>query len=122
MVYPESHTQRLMPQEDESMFRNTLLILIACLTTSAAHAALPPYYQSVREIQAILENREIAAKLGSGRAITSIAAHDRGFTVIAGECGLDVEVRYLPPENPPVIGPVRFEIRPGQVNCLPGEE
>lgn len=86
---------------------------------NSAFAALPPFYQTAKEIKAILESSEVADKLGSGRAISSIVREGSNYLVTAGDCALDVQIVYVSPPKPGFVGPAQFELHVGQVHCLP---
>jgi hypothetical protein len=77
------------------------------LASAPAHAALPPYAQSVREIEAIINDRAVADAL-QGNMIDRIetVAVDR-LRVSAGACHADVHLKSLPRENP---GPRLFTV------------
>jgi len=101
----------------------TLFALVALFAlTSSASAALPPFYQSARELRAILDSPEVAQSLGSGRQISSIVRNDGGRTtsydVTTSECTLNVEIHYMPPVGG-IAGPARFELEVGIAACLP---
>jgi hypothetical protein len=93
-----------------------IAILSLSATSPMASAALPPYYQTAREIQAVVENGDLAQKIGSGRAITSITRKDGGYTVIASECEVFVKVVYeAPPEG--LVGAARFHLEVATPLC-----
>lgn len=75
------------------------------LMTSSAEAALPPFYQSLREYTALLNSPELAKQLGSGQVIQSIQRTDTGFIVKANRSTINVEIVYDPMEMP---GPAKF--------------
>ena len=85
-----------------------------CSTT--AIALLPPYYQTAKEIIAILNDSEIAEKITSGRIIHSIIKTKSGYTLNTGNCTLKVKVNYLPLSQH-LVGAAVFEIKAGDLNC-----
>lgn len=96
-----------------------LLFVIAILIGSTgATALLPPYYESTKEITAILNDPEIAKQIGSGRLIHSITRTDTGYTIEAGDCTLTVKVTYKP-QPQAIVGPAIFELHPDALVCKP---
>ncbi|MBN1914940.1 MAG: hypothetical protein JW769_03520 [Parachlamydiales bacterium] len=83
------------------------LFLMMILSSSAVFAALPPFYQSSKEIMAILSSEELHNALGSGEIIQKITRNSRGYTVISGRYCIEVDVEYIPRE---MIGPVAFDL------------
>lgn len=79
-------------------------------------AALPPFFQSSKEIINILNNQAIAEKIGSGRGIESIIRNKDGYTITARECTLEVIVNYLPAKEG-MVGPANYEVKPGEFRC-----
>ena len=97
-----------------------LLLGISLLTLSASvFAALPPYHQSVKEIKAILDSEDVASKLGSARAISSIVRDGTNYTVTTADCTLSVQITYVSPPRPDYVGSARFKLHVGEANCLP---
>lgn len=93
-----------------------LLLLITLGYTSNILALLPPYYQSAKEITAILNDPEIAEKISSGRLIKAIEKTESGYRILAGTCTLAVTIKYLPqPQG--FVGPARFEFEAGDLIC-----
>lgn len=86
------------------------LILSPCF----ALAALPPFYQSVNEIKALLELPEVGETIGSHRRVEEIKRTSAGYLLTAGECQLEVKITYLPI---PVPGPAKFKFNIGTLSC-----
>lgn len=82
-----------------------------------ASAALPPNYQRLAELRAVLADPKVAAAFGMDAPIERVE-HVRPdlYRVSAGRCHLDVAIADLP-APPDVAGPRRFETRPGQRVC-----
>lgn len=79
-------------------------------------ALLPPYYESAKEITALLNNPKVVEKITSGRLINSISRTDAGYIINAGNCTLLVQIKYLPlPEG--MVGAAVFELEPGELVC-----
>lgn len=90
--------------------------LAAALVAAAmpAAAALPPQYQRLAELRAVLGLAEVAA-LGVPIDRVEYAARDL-YRVTAGRCRLEVRIVDLPsPRN--IAGPRRFEARAGRRVC-----
>lgn len=91
---------------------SALLLLTA---TAGARAALPPYWQRLGEIRAILESNDIARKLEE-RPIDSIERPaDDLYRVKAGPCTIDI--RIVDDPQPPMPGPRRYHIEVGEPAC-----
>ena len=69
---------------------------------------LPPYAQSQREIQAILDRSAIPV----GEVIQSIVRTDGGYSVSTSHYTMEVAVEYFPNQHP---GPVPFELHFGEL-------
>ena len=82
-----------------------LLLSLACMST-LAHAALPPYHQSQREINAVMSHPKVISALAP-HAITSIEKKEYGYKIGAGYCWVNAEVEYIASE---VIGPLNFKV------------
>lgn len=81
-----------------------------------AQAALPPYYQSVRELKTLLELSELGEKFGSGREIRSIVRTEEGYLVSSQDCQLPIDIKYLPLSGG-MVGPARFKFTVGELSC-----
>ncbi|OGN63792.1 MAG: hypothetical protein A3E80_06725 [Chlamydiae bacterium RIFCSPHIGHO2_12_FULL_49_9] len=68
-------------------------------------AVLPPFYESVREIQALLSDSRLHERLGSAETIEGIARTEMGYLIETGNYRLEVEMEYLPAGRP---GPAKF--------------
>ena len=95
-----------------------LLIVIVLLNTGASFAALPPFYQSVREIEAIVTAPELGKKLEAGGSISSISKNGTSYMVVAGDCAVNVGIKSMP-ADPKLIGPKKFKVVIGEVVCTP---
>ena len=90
--------------------------LAAALLAAAvpALAALPPYWQRAREVQAIIESSEIA-RLLKENPVDGIEWREVDlYSVRAGTCRVDVRIVDLPQA---MQGARRFRIEPGPVHC-----
>lgn len=95
----------------------TLAGIAACaLAASPASAALPPQYQRLAELRAVLAHGEVARAFGSTPIDRIEYIRNDLYRVTAGRCRLDVAIVGLPMPRG-VAGPRRFEARPGQKVC-----
>jgi len=89
------------------------------LMPAAAQAALPPFWQRLREIQAILDSNDLDQKL-QGRPIDWIdRPGDDLYRIQAGSCTLDIRIVDDPASSsgPAMPGPRRFHIETGTPAC-----
>jgi hypothetical protein len=90
------------------------VLALACAT--AAQAALPPYYQRSRELQAILDDAEVGEKLRQAPIDRIERVGEDRYQVQAGGCRLDVRIVGTPsPGGRP--GPRPFKVKVGKVAC-----
>ena len=89
------------------------------LTASAAQAALPPYWQSAREITAILEDGSVHDALKYEEPIISIGlqeplSDDRVYVLKTSRCTLLIGIAYKPSQT---AGAAQFDIEVGKADC-----
>jgi len=72
------------------------------------HAALPPLYQSLKEIDAIISDARLKEELGSAEPVLEIKRVADGYLIFTNRYTLRVEVIYIPQE---MIGPAKFELK-----------
>lgn len=88
----------------------------AAWIASPARAALPPQYQRLAEMQAVLENDRVADALG-GALVSRVEYIRRDlYRVTAGSCHIDVAIVGLRTPRD-FAGPRRFEARAGKKVC-----
>jgi hypothetical protein len=87
----------------------------AALGAAPASAALPPHYQRLAELRAVLNHAEVASGLGQPIDRIEYAGPDL-YRVTAGRCRIDVRIVDLPTPRD-VVGGRRFEARPGRWIC-----
>ena len=97
----------------------TRLFLLGAAATAMvpASAALPPNYQRLAELRAVISNAEVQRAFGTNEPIDRVEylKHDL-FRVTAGRCHMDVSIVSLPtPEG--VAGPRRFQAKAGKKVC-----
>jgi hypothetical protein len=82
-----------------------------------ASAALPPNYQRLAELRAVLAHPGVAGAFGVMEPIERIEyAGPDLYRVTAGRCRLDVRIVDLPMPRG-MVGARRFEARPGRRMC-----
>lgn len=91
------------------------LAIATLLLASAvpAWAALPPFWQSSREIQAVTGSQDVAAALKQA-PIERIERAQGGYRVSSQTCSVLVKVIY---EKSTMPGPQKFRIQPGKAEC-----
>lgn len=95
--------------EKGAFMKKFALLLGSCLIMSiSAEAALPPVYESVKELRTLLDSPQLTDQLGSGEAIQSITRDDKGFIVKSTKYTLKVDVIYDPVNHP---GPAKFHLK-----------
>jgi len=85
-----------------------------------AQAALPPYWQRLREIQAILDSNELAEKLRDTPIDRIERPSEDLYRIQAGPCSLDIRIVDDPAgssQQPPMPGPRRFHMKAGEPAC-----
>jgi len=75
---------------------------------SIIDAALPPFSQSVREIEAILSDPRLYQLLGGAEPIQEIQRGDAGYIVTTKNQTVEVVITYLPLDRP---GPAKFTLQ-----------
>jgi hypothetical protein len=88
------------------------ILLLAA--TAQARAALPPYWQRVHEIQAILDDGEVARKLGEAPVDRIEWTTEDHYRVQAGSCTLDIRIIGEARSDP---GPRKFHLQLGDPDC-----
>lgn len=98
------------------------LAALSALSAAAgpASAALPPNYQRLAELRAVLGHAEVTGAFGTNEPIDRVefVRHDL-YRVTSGRCHMDVAIVGLPTPAG-VSGPRRFEARPGRKICAGG--
>ncbi len=78
--------------------------------TTQNYQVLPPECQKAREIEAIKNDPRLVEKIGN-QVILEIRKVEGGYLVVTDLCEMQVDVNYLPPSRPDIIGePTRFEL------------
>lgn len=88
----------------------------ALLAATPALAALPPQYQRLAELRAVMDHADVAAAFG-GVLIDRIEyVRPDLYRVTAGRCHVDVRIVGLPMPRG-MVGARRFEARPAALVC-----
>jgi len=78
-----------------------------------AWAALPPFWQSSREIQAVTGSKDVAEALKQA-PIERVERAEGGYRVASQACSVLVKVIY---EKSTMPGPQKFRIQAGKAEC-----
>ena len=106
------------------MIRKTRQITIICgaiaataAVSTAALAALPPYWQSAREISTIVNDPRVHDALKYEEPIVSITTGgDDVYEVKTARCTLLVTIVDIP-QAEPMPGPRHFDLEVGEADC-----
>jgi len=85
----------------------------AALAAVPAPAALPPQYQRLAELRAVLNDQGVAAAFGGAPIERVEYVRPDLYRVTAGRCHLDVRIVGLPMPRG-MVGARRFEVRAGE--------
>ena len=91
------------------------------LTAGTAFAALPPNYQRAAEFKAVADNPEVAGAFPVTAPMSRIEyLREDVYRVTGGRCHLDATIVTMP-QPAGMVGPRRFEVRPGKLICARGK-
>lgn len=91
------------------MSKNKSIILIMiCVLQSTIFAALPPLFEDIAEIKAILSDEKLGQLLEAGESIDQINKIKIGYAIITNKHKLIAKVIYKPINRP---GPAQFDIK-----------
>jgi len=90
----------------KNILKKSAFVLIFILCSIKGFSALPPFYQSSKEIKHILKDERLHEKLGSGQMILNIIKSQTGWIIITPKYHLNVDVKYIPSQK---VGPVGFD-------------
>ena len=94
-----------------------LVLGVPALVAVPASAALPPNYQRVAELKAVLADPKVGGAFPIEAPIERIEyVRPDLYRVSGGRCRLDVAIVDLP-TPPGVAGGRRFAVRPGRLVC-----
>jgi hypothetical protein len=92
-------------------------LFAAALAAVPAPGALPPQYQRLAELRAVLENPGVAGAFSVMEPIERVEYVSPDlYRVTAGRCHLDVRIADLPTPRG-MVGARHFEVRPGRRVC-----
>ena len=100
-------------------FRHALAAILI-VAAGPASAALSPYYQSIAEIQRILDDPRLSDALPGQQAIVSIATTGNDvYEVKTARCVVTVTVVNIPPKEgeETMVGPRQFDLQFGESKC-----
>ena len=82
---------------------------------TAASAALPPFWQSAREISAIVNDQKVHDALTYEEPILSVTVTgDNSYELKTPRCTLSIAVVYKPTK---MVGPGEFDLEVGEAQC-----
>lgn len=93
-----------------------ILLVLLLLFTPRVFALLPPFYQSIKEITAVLNDPEVIQKLNTPYPISSIIKTETGYQITVQECTLNVRIEYIPLKNG-MVGPANFKVHAEDLIC-----
>jgi hypothetical protein len=86
------------------------------LCSATAMAALPPQYQRLAELRAILNDSRVVGAFTSGPIDKIERIAEDLYRLTAGTCTMDVAIKDNP-SRVNVVGPRSFFIDPAQMTC-----
>ena len=86
------------------------LTVLASITIIQAQAALPPLYQTSKEIMMMMQDSQLGEKLQSGEVIEKIEKNKDGYEIVTNKSHLQVTILYELAKQP---GPVNFKLHFG---------
>ena len=100
-------------------FRQALAAILI-VAAGPASAALSPYYQSLAEIQRILDDPRLSDALPGQQAIVSIATTGNDvYEVKTARCAVTVTIVDIPPKEGEemMVGARQFDLQFGESKC-----
>ncbi|MBA3721646.1 MAG: hypothetical protein H0W88_04520 [Parachlamydiaceae bacterium] len=94
-----------------------IAIVSMVLLSQSVEAALPPLYQSKKEIDAIFASPEYGQVFQSGELITEIKRTENGFDISTNKNRVHVDIIY---QSNPKPGPIQFKVKFGTPEKLNG--
>lgn len=96
---------------------HTIALSAAALAAVPASAALPPNYQRLAELRAVLNHPAVGSAFGMDGPVERVEyVRPDLYRVSSGRCRMDVAIVGLPMPRG-MAGPRRFEARPGKKVC-----
>lgn len=91
----------------EKEMKKLIIAFVLLFTVEKGFALLPPLYEGIAEIRAILTDEKLSEVLTSGEVIQEIHKTDAGYMFYTNHHQLNVVVKKLPAQGP---GPAKFEL------------
>lgn len=98
-----------------------LILFLSFSLNANLSAILPPLYQGIKEVTAILRDPQLGQLLSAGDVLLSIEKNDRGYLVTTNHHELQANVIYT---HEAKIGPQQFTIvfdSPTKVKEIPNQ-
>ena len=83
------------------------LLAALLLVSPSLFAALPPAWQGVKELEAILQDQALSRHLDSGDYIEGINRTETGWAITTNHGHVKIDVTPLPQDMP---GPIKFKL------------
>lgn len=109
-----------MPRRPDHYARAALAAVLVILGAAGAEAALPPYWQSAREIEAILADPAVHDAIKYEEPILSISTTGNDiYTLKTARCSIEITIVDTPPDpsKPMMVGPRQFSLSIGTADC-----
>lgn len=84
-----------------------LIFSILLLTAQPAFGLLPPLFQSVREIEAIVSSEDLKVKIPPSQPIHALTKVEKGYILETQDYQMAIDVVYKQQATP---GPMQFEL------------
>jgi hypothetical protein len=106
-----------MPRTHDRLAVPAIAIGLLAANIGFANAALPPWWQSAREIETILQDGRVHDAFKYEEPILSISTTGNDvYTIKTPRCSLDVTIVDKPMEEG-IVGPRQFELQIGTADC-----
>lgn len=87
--------------------------LLSFLFINTSFAALPPLWEDVKELKAILDDPQLGSSLQSGESILKIKRTEKGWLIVTNKNHLAIQVV---PQQQDKMGPAKFSLEFGQAS------
>ena len=95
-------------------FKLKTLVFLALVFANTGHAALAPYYHSIKEMSDLFDSPRLVSILGVGRQIHQVKREKNKIIIISENCQLDIKSTITNIERPEA--PL-FKFEFGNLNC-----
>ena len=92
-----------------------IVFILIILFATHAHALLPPFYQSVKEIESILQDERFTSDANSPYPILEIKKVEGGYLIVTSRSQQFVEIHYIPQD---MVGAAKFELQFHEKECI----